>query len=762
MMIASRVIVRGVVQGVGFRPFVHSTATELGLSGSVGNSALGVVIEIEGDGEAIDAFVARVRHRPPPLARVESIEREDSRPVGRQGFCIIETDAGSVGRTLAPADVGICDDCLRELTDPGDRRFRHPFITCTNCGPRFTIIESLPYDRAATTMKRFPLCANCAAEYVDPSDRRFHAQPIACPECGPTLSFVERGTDAVTGEAALLRARSLLRDGKILAVKGIGGFHLACDARDDRVVHELRECKHRASKPLAVMVRDVREARELGAIDDAGADAMCSRERPIVLVAKASGYALSPLVAPGIPDIGIMLAYNPIQHLLLGLAGDATGPAVLVMTSANIGGEPILYSDNHLERVGDLADGVLTHNRPILMPCDDSVMRIVASRRQLLRRSRGYAPLPVTAPFDVPPTLAVGADLKNTFCLAEGGYVWPSQHIGDMSDLAVIDSFAASESHFESITGVVPHLIACDEHPRYRSSSWARCRSGDRPVRVVGHHHAHVASVMGENGRDGSEPVLGIAFDGTGYGADGAVWGGELLLATYKGYRRLAHLGYVPLPGGDAGVERPYRMALAHLWHAGLDWESDLAPVAACPPREQSVLLHQLETGFGCVGTSSMGRLFDAVSSLTGVRQSVDYEAQAAIELEGISRGVDSAGSRYTFDWMLSDDDSWTADPRSVIRAVVRDLREKVPADVIGARFHESVAHLVLEWAIRGRELAGVDEVVLTGGVFQNPLLLVRACALLEDAGFTPLTGLELPPNDGGLAYGQVLVGSSS
>ncbi|MFC8936264.1 carbamoyltransferase HypF [Rhodococcus sp. NPDC057135] len=762
MMIACRVIVRGVVQGVGFRPFVHATATELGLSGSVGNSALGVVIDVEGDGEAIDAFVAQVRNRPPPLARVESVEREDSRPVGRQGFCIIETDAGSVGRTLAPADVGICNDCLRELTDPSDRRFRHPFITCTNCGPRFTIIESLPYDRAATTMKRFPLCATCAAEYVDPSDRRFHAQPIACPECGPTLSFVERGTDEVSGEAALLRARSLLRDGKILAVKGIGGFHLACDAHDDRVVNELRERKHRASKPLAVMVRDVREAGELGAVGDAESDAMSSRERPIVLVAKASGYALSPSVAPGIPDIGIMLAYNPIQHLLLGLAGDAAGPAVLVMTSANIGGEPILYSDNDLDRLGELADGVLTHNRPILMPCDDSVMRIVDSRRQLLRRSRGYAPLPVTAPFDVPPTLAVGADLKNTFCLAEGGYVWPSQHIGDMGDLAVIDSFAASESHFESITGVAPHQIACDEHPRYHSSSWARSRSGDRPVRVVGHHHAHVAAVMGENGRDGSEPVLGIAFDGTGYGADGAVWGGELLLATYKGYRRLAHLGYVPLPGGDAGVERPYRMALAHLWHAGLDWESDLAPVAACPPREQAVLLHQLETGFGCVDTSSMGRLFDAVSSLTGVRQRVDYEAQAAIELEGVSRGVDSAGSRYTFDEVQSDDDSWTADPRSVIRAVARDLREKVPAEVIGARFHESVAHLVLEWAIRGRELAGVDEVVLTGGVFQNPLLLVRACALLGAAGFMPLTGLELPPNDGGLAYGQVLVGSSS
>ena len=762
MKIACRVIVRGVVQGVGFRPFVHATATELGLSGSVGNSALGVVIDVEGDGETIDAFVARVRNRPPPLARVESVEREDSRPVGREGFRIVETDAGSVGRTLAPADVGICDDCLRELTDPSDRRYRHPFITCTNCGPRFTIIESLPYDRAATTMKRFPLCANCAAEYVDPADRRFHAQPIACPQCGPTLSFVEGDAPAVTGEGALLRARSLLRDGKILAVKGIGGFHLACDARDDRAVHELRERKHRASKPLAVMVRDVPEARELGVVGDAEADAMSSRERPIVLVAKASGYALSPLIAPGIPDIGIMLAYNPIQHLLLGLAGEEAGPAVLVMTSANIGGEPILYSDNDLERLGDLADGVLTHNRPILVPCDDSVMRIVGSGRQLLRRSRGYAPLPVTAPFDVPPTLAVGADLKNTFCLAEDGYVWPSQHIGDMGDLAVIDSFAASESHFESITGVVPHQIACDEHPRYRSSSWARSRSGDRPVRVVGHHHAHVASVMGENGRDGSEPVLGIAFDGTGYGADGAVWGGELLLATYKGYRRLAHLGYVLLPGGDAGVERPYRMALAHLWHAGLDWESDLAPVAACPPREQSVLLHQMETGFGCVDTSSMGRLFDAVSSLTGVRQRVDYEAQAAIELEGVSRGVDSAGSRYTFDWTQSDDDSWTADPRSVIRAVVRDLREKLPAEVIGARFHESVAHLVLEWAIRGRELAGVDEVVLTGGVFQNPLLLVRACALLSDAGFTPLTGLELPPHDGGLAYGQVLVGSSS
>ncbi|OYD69560.1 carbamoyltransferase HypF [Rhodococcus sp. OK302] len=767
MIAASRLIVRGVVQGVGFRPFVYSLATELGLAGSVGNSTRGVVIDLEGRDIEVAEFVTALQLRQPPLARIDSVDYEPAQPRGLSGFRIVETDTSSVGQTLAPPDVATCDDCLREMTDPTNRRFRHPFITCTHCGPRFTIITALPYDRSSTTMDRFPMCTNCAAEYADPADRRFHAQPIACPDCGPTLSFVEPSVGSSSGEYAVRKAREYLRDGKIIAVKGIGGYHLACDARSESAVQELRARKHRRSKPLAVMVRDLPAASESAQVSPAEATALVDRSRPILLVPKASGYTLASSVAPRLPDIGIMLAYNPIQYMLLGLAGDLSGPQVLVMTSANFGGEPIIYDERDQDRLFSLADGILTHDRPIRMPCDDSVQRVVDEEMTTVRRSRGHTPLPIdlpaTLPFDVPATLAVGADLKNTFCLAQGASAWLSQHIGDMGDLAVLESFATSESHFESLTGVTPIQVACDEHPGYRSSRWARRHAGPLPVRAVQHHHAHVAAVMGENGCDGDEPVLALAFDGTGYGADGAVWGGEMLLATYKGCQRLAHLKYVPLPGGDIGVERPYRMALSHLWSAGIDWDPGLPPVAACPPRELAVLRHQLETGFGCSDTSSMGRLFDAVSSLIGVRHVADYEAQAAIELEGISRGIVCGSEYYAFDRIdVADSDSWVGDSSSMIRGVVRDLRAGVSAGVIGARFHEAVAQLVLEWALRGRELAGVDDVVLTGGVFQNPLLLSRSRILLREAGFTPLTSRELPPNDGGLAYGQVLVASSS
>lgn len=765
MITAIRLHVQGVVQGVGFRPFVYSLATELGLTGTVGNSPRGVVIDLEGEDLSLAEFATVLRVRQPPLARIDSVECVPAQACGRAGFRIVDTDTTTAGRTLAPPDVATCDDCLREMADPGNRRYRHPFITCTNCGPRFTIIEELPYDRAATTMHGFRMCSECAAEYADPRNRRFHAQPIACPQCGPTLTFVDTDADAaavpVNGENAVHRAREFLRDGKIVAVKGIGGYHLACDARNESAVQELRARKRRRGKPLAVMVRDINGAYAVGRVNETQSRALTECSRPIVLVDKASKYDLAPSVAPGIPDIGIMLAYNPIQNLLLGLPGDAAGPTALVMTSANLGGEPILFRGTDLERVSALADSVLTHDRPIRVPCDDSVQRVVDGRRVMLRRSRGYAPLPIELPLDVAPILAVGADLKNTFVIADGTSAWPSQHIGDMGDVAVLDGFTAARTHFESITGVTPSQVVCDEHPRYHSSAWARRHAAGRPVRTVGHHHAHIAAVMGENGCDGSEPVIGMAFDGTGYGADGAVWGGEMLLATYKGFRRLAHLGYVALPGGDAGVERPYRMAMSHLRSAGIGWDSELPPVAACSARERSVLGHQLETGFGCVETSSMGRLFDAVAALAGVRQSVEYEAQAAIEFEGISRGIDCGSEYYVFGEREDAGGSWIADPGPVIRSVVDDLRNGVSAGVIGARFHESVARLVVTWAQAARAAAGVDDVALSGGVFQNPLLLARARVLLSDAGFRPLTHHELPPNDGGLAYGQVLVGSS-
>ncbi|MFE3193845.1 carbamoyltransferase HypF [Nocardia sp. NPDC059240] len=743
------------VQGVGFRPFVYTTAAELSLTGAVSNDSGGVIIEIEGAPADLDEFVQRVRTRPPPLAVVEAIECAPLPVRGGTGFHIAATTRGGAGRTLASPDVAICAECAADLRDPGNRRYRHPFVNCTNCGPRFTIIASLPYDRDRTSMAGFPMCARCAAEYADPADRRFHAQPIACPDCGPRLSYSGPG-----GGDPITAARDLLRAGGILAVKGIGGYHLACDAADESAVAELRRRKHRGDKPFAVMTPDLATARRIAVIDETAEALLISPARPIVLLPRVDAPALTAAsVAPGNPDLGVMIAYTPLHLLLFGLPGDEPGPQVLVMTSGNLGGEPICYDDEDARtRLTGLADAWLAHDRPILVPCDDSVVRVVDGIELPLRRSRGYAPLPLALPWPVQPTLAVGADLKNTCAVGDGRYAWLSQHIGDMDDVATLRAFTDAERHLEELTGVRPVALAADAHPRYRSTAWAREHAGERPVRVVQHHHAHIAAVMGEHGIDPAVTVLGIAFDGTGFGPDGAIWGGEVLSAGYKGYRRLAHLRYVPLAGGDVSVRRPYRMALAHLHAAGIEWDEDIPAVRACPPAERSVLAHQLETGLGAAPTSSMGRLFDAVAALAGVRFEVDYEAQAAIELEWRARGVDPGDGRYRFPVPArgSDGDApGGIDPAPVVAAVVADVRHHVPVAVIAARFHEAVARLVLDLAFT--YAAPATPIALTGGVFQNALLLSRARALLLDNEFQVFTAHRLPPNDGGLAFGQLL-----
>jgi len=754
-----RVCVHGVVQGVGFRPFVYTTAAALGLSGSVRNDSSGAIIEVEGDTEDIDEFLARLRDRPPPLAVVESVETQNIPVMGGTGFTIADTSRSGEGRTLASPDVAMCAECAAEQWDPRNRRYRHAFVNCTNCGPRFTIIASLPYDRAATTMATFAMCADCAREYADPADRRFHAQPVCCPSCGPTLSYRDRDGGVSHDEGGLRQARQLLRDGGVLAVKGIGGYHLACDAADESAVAELRRRKRRGDKPFAVMVPDLTTARDIAEVDDASARVLSGPQRPIVLLPRLPGAPIADAVAPHNPDLGIMLAYTPLHRLLFGMPGDEPGPRALVMTSGNLGGEPICFTDDDaLERLSHLADGWLMHNRAILVPCDDSVVRVLDGAELPLRRSRGYAPLPVALPVPVPPTLAVGADLKNTMAVAEGKYAWLSQHIGDMDDLATLSAFDSAQQHLRELTGVAPEVIVADAHPRYRSTAWAHRNADGRPVRSVQHHHAHIAAVMAEHGLDGSQQVIGFAFDGTGYGPDGAVWGGEVLLADYKGYRRLARLKYVPLAGGDISVLRPYRMALAHLWAAGLSFDPDLAPVRACPADELRVLTHQLETGLGCVPTSSMGRLFDAVSALAGVRQVVAYEAQAAIELEGLSRDADAGATAYAFD-VDSQQVPTVIDPTPVLAAVIADARAGVPAGVIGARFHRAVAELIVDLAADG--VAGAHTIALSGGVFQNALLLRLALKGLRERGFEVITHRCVPPNDGGIALGQLLVGNS-
>ncbi|MFE6821798.1 carbamoyltransferase HypF [Streptomyces sp. NPDC057690] len=767
-----RVTVRGVVQGVGFRPYLYGLATELALAGHVTNTPEGVVVEVEGAASAVARFCDRIAAQAPPLARVESVHHREMPPVGGTAFTILTSRTGGPARTLVSPDSATCADCLAELADPADRRYRHPFVNCTHCGPRFTIVTGVPYDRAHTTMAGFAMCPDCAREYADPADRRFHAQPVACPACGPRLRLLVPPSDGLPGTDPVAEARALLSDGAVLAVKGLGGYHLACDATNEEAVARLRRRKARGDKPFAVMARRTADVEHLVRLSPEERELIEGGVRPVVLLRRrrdpvyATGAARpAESVAPGSPDLGVMLPYTPLHHLLLGLPGDPDGPRLLVMTSGNVSGEPIVTDDTEaLERLAPLADAWLTHDRPIHVPCDDSVVRVCDGEPLVIRRSRGYAPLPVALPLPVRPALAVGGDLKNAFCLGAGRRAWLSAHIGDMDDLATQRAFEGAVAQLESITGVRPGTLVADRHPGYRSARWADRHAAARPVVHVQHHHAHVAAAMAEHGLDGTRPVIGVAFDGTGHGDDGAVWGGEFLLADYDGFSRFGHLAYVPLPGGDATVRRPYRMALAHLWAAGIDRADDLACTAACPPDELRLLERQLELGLHCVPTSSMGRLFDAVSSLTGVCHRAGYEAQAAVELEGAALGAPT-GDRTAYAFGLrapgaarEEGDAVRADPAPVLAAIVRDLRAGVGPALVAARFHRAVTGLVHRICVRARERHGLDTVALTGGVFANTLLSSACRAALREDGFTVLRHRLVPPGDGGLALGQLMV----
>ncbi len=747
-----RVVVEGVVQGVGFRPFVYALAGELGLSGSVCNTGSGVLIEVEGAGAALESFETRLGTDAPPLARIECIAADDIACVGGTGFTIAETrDPNDPNvRTLVSPDIATCPDCLAELTNPSDRRFRHAFISCTNCGPRFTIVRDLPYDRPATTMADLPLCERCVAEYTDPSDRRFHAQTVACPECGPTLTLHRPAMPDVTGDQAITEARRALRDGAVVAVKGLGGYHLACDATDAAAVASLRKRKDRGDKPFAVMVADVATAESIAILSAQERELLSDPRRPVVLLAKRAPSVVVEEVAPEHPDLGVMLAYTPLHHLLLGVADAAPGPRVLVMTSGNLSGEPIVTGDAAARtKLAPLADAWLGHDRPIQVPCDDSVIRVVGGAELPVRRSRGYAPLPIALPVALRPALAVGGDVKNTFCVGEDRYAWLSAHVGDMDDLATLQAFESATAHLAMLTRVRPELVVADRHPSYRSAAWAR--ASGLPMRTVQHHHAHIAAALAENGIEDRSRVIGFAFDGTGYGDDGAVWGGEVLLADYDDFERAAHLRYVPLLGGDAGVRNPWRMALAHLRAAGVDWDERLPCVAAGSAVERRVLARQLDSGFGCTPTSSMGRLFDAMSSLAGVCHRVDYEAEAAMRFEELARGaIEGCGRPYSFGADM--------DAAPVIAAAAADVLDGVTAGVIAARFHLAVADLVVTQAELTRERTGLETVALSGGVFLNALLTTLCADRLPRTGFRVLRHRLVPPSDAGLALGQLAI----
>jgi len=761
-----RISITGVVQGVGFRPFVYNLARRLGVRGWVLNHSGGVDIEAEAAPETLTAFLAALRAEAPPLARIASLEATPIPSNGYTTFEIRHSEAQEGRFVLISPDVATCPDCLRELFDPADRRYRYPFINCTNCGPRFTIITDIPYDRPYTTMRVFPLCDACRAEYENPADRRFHAQPNACPECGPHLTLLAQG--AATAAGALADAVERLLKGEIVAVKGLGGFQLACDATAAEAVQRLRERKHRPHKPFAVMVASLEEARLYCEISPEEAALLTSPQAPIVLLRRrtpdgAVGQAsVAPEVAPNQHTLGLMLPYTPLHHLLL---HDVGRP--LVMTSGNLSEEPIAKdNDEALERLADIADAFLLHDREIYARYDDSVVQVSqfanpksgspTPKLQIMRRARGYAPFPIPLPFEVGQVFAAGPLLKNTFTLTRERYAFVSQHIGDLENLETLEHYEAALATYQRLFRIAPERVVCDLHPDYLSTrfaeDFARAHGLPAPTRVQ-HHRAHLAACLADNGwpRDGG-PVIGVALDGTGYGDDGAIWGGEWFLGDYDGMRRVAHLEPLPLPGGDAATRAPWRIAVAYL-HALLepeDFPADLCFAGFCPG-EAGFIRQQIEKGLNVPRTTSMGRLFDAVSALLGVRSEISYEAQAAMELEQLAWG---AQDWRPFPFAIEDDVVRLA---PLFYALLETLERGVALPDIAARFHATVARMVLEVCVRLRDASGVTTVALSGGVFQNALLLDLTVPVLEAADFDVLVHHQVPCNDGGLSLGQAV-----
>jgi hydrogenase maturation protein HypF len=769
--------VEGIVQGVGFRPFVYGLATGLSLGGLVGNDPDGVFAEVEGTETAVGQFLDRLARDAPPLARVDRVQTWGLPLAGSARFTIVASRPGDPGagrRALVSPDTAPCADCLRELADPADRRFGYPFINCTNCGPRYTIVRDVPYDRARTTMAPFTMCAACAAEYHDPADRRFHAEPTCCPACGPTLALtrpagapeaagvgevagadgVARAAEIGLAEAVVAEAAARLREGQILAIKGLGGYHLAVDATSDKAAAALRERKHREDKPFAVMVADVAAARALCEVDATAERLLTSARRPIVLLPRRPGGRVAEAVAPGNRQLGVMLPYTPLHHLLLGAVG---GP--IVLTSGNVSDEPIAYRDRDAyERLGPIADAFLTHDRAIHIRTDDSVARGFIKKEIVLRRSRGYVPEPVRVQARFRrPVLAVGAELKNTFCLATGDQVIISQHIGDLENAETLRSFTEGIEHLGRLFGIVPAVVAHDLHPEYLSTKYALDLASTELAEVdlvgVQHHHAHIASCLADNGEAG--PVIGVAFDGTGYGPDGTIWGGEFLVAGLAKYERVGHLAPVPLPGGAAAIRQPWRMAAAYLARAGVAPES--LAVTTRHEDQWAAVTAMARKGVNAPLTSSAGRLFDAVSALLGVRDTINYEGQAAVELEQLA----DPSERDSYRAALSPGEPFQVAGADLVRAAAGDLSRGVPPAVIAARFHHGVAGVIEEACVVVRDQRGLGTVALSGGVFQNLLLLSETVARLEARGFRVLTQAQVPCNDGGISLGQAVVAAA-
>jgi hydrogenase maturation protein HypF len=748
--------VRGIVQGVGFRPFIYGLAVKHNLKGWVYNTSEDVKIEIEGKAESIRQFERELQTQAPPLAHIETVNIEYKPPRQYKRFEIRNSEAQEGKYQLISPDVAACQACLDELRDPEDRRYRYPFTNCTNCGPRFTIIEGMPYDRPKTTMRSFQMCSQCQAEYDNPLDRRFHAQPNACPKCGPHLELVDSQGNLITESNPIVAAGQLLKKGKILAIKGLGGFLLACDATNDTVVKKLRQRKKRSSKPFAIMVTDIDQAKKHCYVSPEEEESLTSPQSPIVLMKWREESPVSPEVAPNLRFLGVMLPYTPLHHILLRDTG-----LPLVMTSGNLSEEPIARdNDEALRRLSGIADCFLIHNRDIYSRYDDSVAMIERGTSQLVRRARSYAPYPIRLPFEAKQVLGCGAEEKNTFCLTRDNYAFLSQHIGDMENIETLEHFDSTLSLYRKLFRLEPEIIAHDLHPDYLATKYAR-ELGEPRMRLipVQHHHAHIASCMADNGLE--SPVIGVAFDGTGMGADGNIWGGELLIADYRNYERVGHLEYLPLPGGAAAIKRPYRTSIGYILtllgvHA---LNRDLPIMREVDDMEIAVIERQIERRINTPLTSSMGRLFDSLSALLGIRGEINYEGQAAVELEMAAYEEDHIHTRESYTYRIVEEEGIrVVQLRDLFAAVMEDLKQDVSKGSISVKFHNTIARMIDEMCRLTTDKTGITQVALSGGVFQNRLLLKKTANLLESSGFQVFTHRQVPCNDGGISLGQAVV----
>jgi hydrogenase maturation protein HypF len=762
---SASISVRGIVQGVGFRPFVYGLAVKHNLKGWVCNTSEDVRIEVEGGAEAIEQFEKELKTEAPPLAHIEDTTIEYHSPVGYKNFEIRKSQAQTGKYQLVSPDVATCQPCLDELLNPEDRRYRYPFTNCTNCGPRFTIIESMPYDRLQTTMRYFQMCPQCQAEYDNPLDRRFHAQPNACPKCGPQVQLVDNRGDVVTKSNPITEASEFLKEGKIVAIKGLGGFLLACDATSSRVVRTLRQRKNRPSKPLAIMVATVEEARRHCCVSPEEERLLTSPQSPIVLMRWKEDSSVCREVAPDLRFLGIMLPYTPLHHILLRDAG-----LPLVMTSGNLSEEPIARdNDEALRRLSGIADYFLVHNRDIYSRYDDSVAMVEGGTSQLVRRARSYAPYPIRLPFETSQILGCGAEERNTFCLTKDNYGFVSQHIGDMENMETLEHFENTISLYKRLFHVEPEIVAHDLHPDYLATKYAR-ELGESGMKLVPvqHHHAHIASCLADNGLESS--VIGVAFDGTGMGADGNIWGGEFLVADCRSFRRAGHLEYLPLPGGAAAIKRPYRIAIGYILTllgenalnaviASEAKQSQLASSGQITEVEVEIIKRQIERKINSPLNSSMGRLFDAMSALLGIKCEIDYEGQAAVELEMAAHEEDYAHVQESYPYCIAAEEGvGVVRLGDMLSAVIEDFHQDVSKGMISVKFHNTVAQMINEMCRLIADATGIEQVALSGGVFQNRLLLRNTVSLLESNGFRVFTHKQVPCNDGGVSLGQAVI----